>query len=108
MVCISGTVLYETTGGLELCGSASTLGAGLSDRPINDLLNHEDLVESVGESHGSRVCDLKLLSDCFRPSNRAVEDFGRRGSTASAKYSWFRELEIRGVCHLSQGEAVFQ
>lgn len=35
--------------------------------------------------------DLKLFSDCLRPSNRdEVEDFGRMGSTASAKYSWFK------------------
>lgn len=52
-----------------------------------DLLNHDDFDDRLGESPGSFDKDLKLLSDCFRPRSREVDDFGRSGSTASAKYS---------------------
>lgn len=74
--------------GFDGC-SGSNVGAGLSDFPINDLLNHDGLVERVGESCVSLVGDLTLFSDCLRPRSRAVEDLGLKGSTASAKYSWF-------------------
>jgi hypothetical protein len=43
----------------------------------------------VGESIDS-FADLKLMSECFRPNSREAEDLGRKGSTASAKYSWFK------------------
>ena len=81
----SGVVLCEMGAGREGCCSDST-GAGLS-LPISDLLNHEGLVVRFGGSLGSLdESDLKLLSDCFRPSN-LEDDFGRSGSAASAKYS---------------------
>lgn len=73
------------------------VAAGLSDLPINDLLNHEGLDVRGGESIGSLVGDLKLLSDCFLPSSRDVEDLGRNGSTASAKYSWFKACADVGL-----------
>lgn len=71
--------------GLCLAASISKRGAGLSDLPIKDRRNHDDFVDKLGESPLLGL--LKLLSDCLRPSNRAVDDFGRNGSTASAKYS---------------------
>jgi hypothetical protein len=88
VACRSGVVLYDTTDG-RIAWSVSKAGAGLSDLPIRDLLNHDGFDDTVGESLDCGVGDLKLLSDCLRPSSREVEDFGRRGSTASAKYSWF-------------------
>lgn len=68
--------------------SSSINGAGLSDRPMRDLRNHEeDFVDRVGDSATSREGVRKLLSDILRPNNLEVDDLGLRGSTASVKYS---------------------
>jgi hypothetical protein len=61
--------------------------AGALSRAIRDRRNQEgfDVVDGVScES----LADLKLRSECFRPSSREADDFGRRGSIASAKNSW--------------------
>lgn len=82
-----GVVLWVTGAGRDAC--SGSIGAGLS-LPIRDLLNHEGLDVRLGGSLGSfDDNDLKLLSDCFRPSN-LDDDFGLRGSAASIKYSWFK------------------
>jgi hypothetical protein len=60
--------------------------AGALSRAIRDRRNQEGFV--VGAVSCESLADLKLRSECFRPSNREVDDFGRRGSTASAKNSW--------------------
>ena len=66
------------------CGTAGALSLAISD-----LLNQDGFAEKGDDSFVS-LADLKLRSECFRPRSRAVEDFGRRGSTASLKYSWPR------------------
>jgi hypothetical protein len=67
--------------------SGSRIGAGLSDLPMRDLLNHDAFEERPGVSTESFNGDLKLLSDNFRPRSLGVDAFGRNGSTASVKYS---------------------
>lgn len=49
LACRSGVVLYDTTDG-RTAWSVSKAGAGLSDLPISDLLNHEGFDDTLGES----------------------------------------------------------
>jgi hypothetical protein len=55
-----------------------------TERPTNDFLNHDGL-----DDVGVEVTDSfpRLMSDCFRPNILEADDFGRKGSTASAKYA---------------------
>lgn len=51
-----------------------------------DFRNQEGLEDSCGPSPGSLLGLVSVLY-CLRPRNLEVEDFGRSGSTASAKNS---------------------
>lgn len=62
--------------------------AGAFSLPANDFLNQEDLADSGGLSTESRSA-FELIFDCFLPRRREFEVLGRKGSIASAKYSWF-------------------
>ena len=62
-------------------------GAGASlDDPINDFLNQDAFEERVGWSTDS-LDGRVVSSECFRKILDGVVDRGRRGSTASMKYS---------------------
>jgi len=58
--------------------------AGELSLPMSDFLNQDGLEDSDGLSVAS-LCDLDSMLECFLPRTRAVDDFGRNGSTASAK-----------------------
>ena len=69
--------------------------AGALSLAIRDLRNQEGFDVVVGGVSCESLADLKLRSDCFRPSKRDADDFGRKGSIASAKNSWSRAcLEV--------------
>ncbi len=84
-------VVLECTGdgrGDETCARLACWGtAGALSRLIKDFLNHDGLLVRAGGASEVSLVALKLMSECFRPSSFDVEDFGRRGSTASIKYS---------------------
>lgn len=64
------------------CGTAGALS-----RVMRVFLNHEGLEVRGGTSLES-LFDFDSMAECFLPSRRVVDDFGRIGSTASEKYSW--------------------
>jgi hypothetical protein len=62
------------------CGTAGALS-----RATNERRSHEEVFEvSLGEASGESFAEI---SDFLLPNNRDDEDFKRRGSTASWKYS---------------------
>jgi hypothetical protein len=75
------------------CGTVGALS-----RAAKDLLNHEDVFEvKLGVESGESLGIWPLISDCLRPRSREAEDFGRRGSNASAKYSWPKACDEVGL-----------
>jgi hypothetical protein len=65
---------------VECCGTAGALSRATSDRRSQD----EVLELRLGDASAESFTDS---SDCLRPSILDDEDFRRRGSTASWKYS---------------------
>jgi hypothetical protein len=69
--------------------------AGALSLAIRDLRNQEGFDDVIGGVSCESLADLKLRSECFRPSKRDADDFGRKGSIASAKNSWSKAcLEV--------------
>jgi hypothetical protein len=62
------------------CGTAGALSRATSERRSHDEVFEVMLGEASGES-------LPEISDCLRPNSRDDDDFRRRGSKASWKYS---------------------
>lgn len=74
--------------GERSCIGAEWVGTAGEESRMMDFLNHDGLLEFAGLSVES-LCDLPSMLECFFPRRRAVADFGRKGSTASVKYSCF-------------------
>jgi hypothetical protein len=65
---------------VECCGTAGALS-----RATNDLRSQEEVFElRLGDASGESFAES---SDCLRPNNLDDDDFRRRGSNASWKYS---------------------
>jgi len=77
------------------CGTAGALS-----RATNDRRSHDEVFDvSLGDASGELVPES---SDPLRPNNLEDEDFSRRGSTASWKYSWSSACREVGLARGSQ------